>query len=84
MGNGMITQRVKEIKEELKGGNVFGEKVFLVAATKMQDASAINEAIVAGVDAVAENKPQEFRDKNDLLLPCTRHFIGHLQTNKIK
>ena len=84
MENGMITQRVKEIKEELKNGNSFGEKVLLVAATKMQDVSAINEAIIAGVDAVAENKPQEFRDKNALLSPCPRHFIGHLQTNKIK
>jgi pyridoxal phosphate enzyme (YggS family) len=56
----------------------------LVAATKMQDAEVINEAIAAGVDAVAENKPQEFRDKNDLLSACPRHFIGHLQTNKIK
>ena len=36
------------------------------------------------MDGVAENKPQEFRDKNELLLPCPRHFIGHLQTNKIK
>jgi pyridoxal phosphate enzyme (YggS family) len=50
----------------------------------MQSAADINFAIQAGVDAVAENKPQEFRDKNDLLLPCPRHFIGHLQTNKIK
>ena len=56
----------------------------MVAATKTQTAEAINEAILAGVDAVAENKPQEFRDKNDFLLPCSRHFIGHLQTNKVK
>ena len=84
MESGIITQRVKEIKEELKNGNPFGEKVTLVAATKMQNVIAINEAIAAGVDAVAENKPQEFRDKNDFLLPCSRHFIGHLQTNKIK
>ena len=56
----------------------------LVAATKMQTVDAINCAIEAGVGAVAENKPQEFRDKNEGLLPCPRHFIGHLQTNKIK
>ena len=79
-----IALRVKKIKEELKCGNVFGEEVLLVAATKMQAADAINQAIEGGVDAVAENKPQEFRDKNDLLLPCPRHFIGHLQTNKVK
>ena len=79
-----IYQAVQQIKEQLKNGNPYGEKVLLVGATKMQTAEAINEAILAGVDAVAENKPQEFRDKNDLLLPCPRHFIGHLQTNKVK
>jgi pyridoxal phosphate enzyme (YggS family) len=50
----------------------------------MQTAETINRAIVAGVDAVAENKPQEFRDKNERIEACPRHFIGHLQTNKIK
>ena len=79
-----ITERIKEIKTELDKGNGYGEKVLLCAATKMQTAEDINYAIMAGVDAVAENKPQEFRDKQALLLPCPRHFIGHLQTNKIK
>ena len=79
-----IISRVQALKTELSQGNCFGEKVLLVAATKTQTAETINYAIEGGVDAVAENKPQEFRDKNDFLLPCPRHFIGHLQTNKIK
>ena len=79
-----IRERVEKIKNELQAGNGYGEPVLLVAATKMQTVEAINCAIEAGVDAVAENKPQEFRDKNEGLLPCPRHFIGHLQTNKIK
>ncbi len=79
-----ISENVRYLQQQLVRGNPFGEKVLLVAATKMQSAEAINVAIEAGVDAVAENKPQEFRDKNELLLPCPRHFIGHLQTNKIK
>lgn len=79
-----IIQNVRRIKEELAKGNPFGEKVTLVAATKMQTAEAINTAIFAGVDAVAENKAQEFRDKNALIDECPRHFIGHLQTNKLK
>lgn len=79
-----IANQIGEIKKTLQGGNAYGEKVLLVAATKTQSAEDINYAIQAGVDAVAENKPQEFRDKNELLLPCPRHFIGHLQTNKIK
>ncbi len=84
MEKGIIANRVKSLQEQLKRGNPFGEKVWLIAATKMQTADSVNEAILAGVDAVAENKPQEFRDKHEFLLPCPRHFIGHLQTNKIK
>ncbi len=79
-----IAERVRALKERLAKGNPFGERVLLVAATKMQTADKINLAIEAGVDAVAENKVQEFRDKNALLLPCSQHFIGHLQTNKVK
>ncbi len=79
-----IRSNVLSVREKIANGNPFGEKILLVAATKTQTAEAINEAILAGVDAVAENKPQEFRDKNDQILPCPRHFIGHLQTNKIK
>ena len=79
-----IASRIIEIKQTLKDGNAYGERVLLVAATKTQSAEDINYAIEAGVDAVAENKPQEFRDKNEFLLPCPRHFIGRLQTNKIK
>ena len=84
MQTGKITENVTRIKEEIEQGNPFGERVILVGAIKTQTVDAINEAITAGLDAVAENKPQEFRDKNDYLLPCTRHFIGHLQTNKVK
>ena len=79
-----VKERVFALREELKTGNPFGEQVALVAATKMQGVEAINAAILAGVDAVAENKVQEFREKTELLLPCPQHFIGHLQTNKVK
>ena len=79
-----VKERVFKLREELKSGNPFGEKITLVAATKMQSVETINAAIEAGVDAVAENKVQEFREKTELLLPCPQHFIGHLQTNKVK
>lgn len=79
-----IERRVRELKEEFKNGNGFGEPITLVAATKMQSAESVNVAITAGVDAVAENKAQEFRGKDAFVLPCARHFIGHLQTNKVK
>lgn len=79
-----IKQRVWALKQILASGNGFGEPVTLVAAIKMQTVEAVNAAIEGGVDAIAENKPQDFRDKNHLLSPCPRHFIGHLQTNKVK
>ena len=79
-----IAQRVRDIKNELSKGNSYGEPVLLVGAIKMQSVQDINQAVEAGLDAVAENKAQEFRDKNDAILPCPRHFIGHLQTNKVK
>lgn len=79
-----IRNRVQALKSELGAGNPYGENVTLVLATKMQSAEDINAAIRAGADAVAENKVQEFREKTDLLLPCPQHFIGRLQTNKVK
>ena len=79
-----IRERVVALKQELQAGNPYGERVTLVLATKMQTAEDVNAAIRAGADAVAENKVQEFREKTERLLPCPQHFIGHLQTNKVK
>ena len=79
-----IKENVKRIKEELVNGNPYGEKVWIVAATKTRTAKEINVAIESGVDAIAENKPQEFRDKDGFINDCPKHFIGHLQTNKVK
>ena len=80
----MIAENVKTLLKELAAGNGFGEKVTLVAATKTRTADEINEAIKAGISDIGENKVQEFRDKYDLVNGANRHFIGHLQTNKIK
>jgi pyridoxal phosphate enzyme (YggS family) len=62
------------------------DDIILVAATKTVDADRINEAIIgAGIKVIGENRVQEFRDKYDYILPSAKkHFIGHLQTNKVK
>jgi len=59
--------------------------VALVAATKMNDADRVRAAIAAGVDACGENKVQEFLEKDALGAYSGRpkHFIGHLQRNKV-
>ncbi len=80
----MIEENVKKLLGEISSGNCFGEKITLVAATKTRTADEINRAIAAGVCDVGENKVQEFKDKYDLVLGGNRHFIGHLQTNKVK
>ena len=80
----MLEENVKRVLAEIDCGNNLGEIITLVAATKMQSAETINLAINSGVKVVAENKVQEFREKTDFLLPCHQHFIGHLQTNKVK
>ncbi len=60
-------------------------RVWLVAATKMNDAAAVREAVAAGVDACGENRVQEFLQKDALgaYAGAPKHFIGHLQRNKV-
>lgn len=58
----------------------------LVAVSKTKPAEMIREAVAAGVTIIGESYVQEARDKYAILqdLPVSWHFIGHLQTNKVK
>ena len=80
----MIAENVKKVLAEIAGGNPFGEKITLVAATKTRTPDEINEAVAAGVTDTGENKVQEFTEKYAAVQGVNRHFIGHLQTNKVK
>ena len=80
----MIEVNVKKLLAEIKGGNCFHEPVTLVAATKTRTAEEINRAIMAGVTEIGENRVQEFTAKYDEIVGANRHFIGRLQTNKVK
>ena len=80
----MIEENVKKLLGEM-GKNPLGEKVTLVAAVKMQTVDDINKAIAAGIRDIGDNHVQEFKDKYDGITGNpNRHFIGHLQTNKVK
>lgn len=80
----MVVSNLKKVLEEIKNGNNFGEEIVLVGATKMVDKETINLATKNGLKVVAENKVQEFREKTEFIENADQHFIGHLQTNKVK
>ncbi len=75
----MNRDQYQELKDQL------GEKVTLVAVSKMQDVDAIMHLYRLGQRDFGENYVQELVEKQ-LLLPhdIRWHFIGHLQSNKIK
>lgn len=79
----LINQRIKNACENA-GRNP--DEVKLLLATKTVSADRIKIALNAGETLIAENKIQEIKEKfNDLKdTPHQSHFIGHLQTNKIK
>ena len=62
------------------------KEIQLCAATKMNDAAAVREAIRAGVNCCGENRVQELTAKlaENAYEGAPVHFIGHLQTNKVK
>ena len=62
------------------------KEILLCAATKMNDADAVRQAIAAGVDCCGENRVQELTAKldQDAYRGAPVHFIGRLQTNKVK
>jgi len=86
----MIIYNLKEVHNRienacrLSGRNA--SDVQLLLAVKTVPADKIRIAIEAGETLIGENKMQELRDKDPGLkgLNIERHFIGHLQTNKIK
>ena len=61
------------------------KEVTLIAVSKTKPIEMIEEAIDAGKTQFGENKAQEMKEKYEALPKNLEwHFIGHLQTNKIK
>lgn len=80
-----IAENVAAVRARIEAA-AHGRRVLLVAASKMNDAGRVREAVAAGVDACGENRVQELVEKNAQGAYTGRplHFIGHLQKNKIK
>lgn len=78
-----INQRISKACEKAGRSR---EEVKLLLATKTVSAERIKLAMDAGCTLIAENKVQELKEKFDDLkeIPHTTHFIGNLQSNKVK
>lgn len=75
----MIRKNIQRLYEDLPAG------VELCAVSKFHPASAIKEAYDAGQRIFGESRVQELIEKCNLLPDDIRwHFIGHLQTNKVR
>lgn len=84
-----IKSRIETIKENIKKAKSksnYNQEAKLLLATKTRTAEEINYAISLGVDAIGENRVQELCDKFDQIKKenVEVHFIGALQTNKVK
>jgi hypothetical protein len=85
-----IAENVKRVRGQIAEAAVRSgrrpEDILLVAAAKMNTADRVREVIGAGVDAVGENRVQELLEKHHQGAYEGRplHFIGHLQTNKVR
>ena len=75
----MISNNLQEVRHTLDNG------VCLVAVSKYHPVEAVQEAYTAGQRIFGESREQELRIKHDSLPKDIQwHFIGHLQTNKVK
>ena len=85
-----IAENVARIKADMAKAAIAAgrdpKEILLCAATKMNDANAVREAIAAGVDCCGENRVQELtlKQSQNAYEGAPVHFIGHLQTNKVK
>jgi len=85
-----ISQNLKTIHKRIQsackriGRNP--DEVRLLLATKTVDAERIKFALQKGETLIGENKVQELEQKCEAIAECNPevHFIGHLQTNKVK
>lgn len=85
-----IAENIRHIRAQMtaacKRAGRNPETVRLLLATKTISAENICKALATGETLIAENKVQELKEKFEDLwaIPHETHFIGHLQTNKIK
>ncbi len=85
----MVKENLKKVEENItaacKRAGRNRDDVTLIAVSKTKPMEMIVEAYEAGKRDFGENKAQEMKEKHDALADDIKwHFIGHLQTNKVK
>lgn len=85
----MIQENLRQVEENIRAAcersDRKTEDVTLIAVSKTKPVSMIEEAVSAGKKEFGENKAQEMKEKFEILPKDIKwHFIGHLQTNKVK
>ena len=61
------------------------DEITLMAVTKTVAPEAVNHAVACGIHTLGENRVQEYLSKKEFYAKdASVHFIGHLQTNKVK
>lgn len=81
----MMQDAIKKIRKDITIYSPFPEKVRLIAVTKGKNTTEIEKVLKIGIHDIGENRVQEAEEKLPFLTtPCTKHFIGHLQKNKVK
>ena len=85
-----IAENVAQVRQKIDRAALAAgrdpKEILLVAATKMNDADKVRQAIAAGVDICGENRVQEMLEKQGqgAYEGAPLHFIGHLQKNKVR
>lgn len=84
-----ISENYKRICAEIEEAKVRyrkpGDRTDIMAVTKTVPPEAVNFAVSCGIRLLGENRVQEYESKKAFYDPSAEvHFIGHLQTNKVK
>lgn len=85
-----LSEQIARVRENIAAAALAAgrdpKEVTLVAATKTQTSQTIREAIAGGITVCGENRVQELTAHlaDGAYQGAALHFIGHLQTNKVK
>lgn len=80
-----VNQIIRNVTDVCKQINRNPDDITIIAASKTRDADTINDLVKnTKIKICGENRVQEFNEKHDMCNGVDWHFIGRLQTNKVK